>query len=108
MGCPPWNPPSRGVTPLWTPQNGVRAGSQAGVFAPLTEPEAEGVNSLSLEWGFQALMKGVKEGHSPSLSMSSPSPLGKGAKGIGPAQPNTVANPNMHCSSLFPGRQESK
>jgi hypothetical protein len=34
-GTPPWNPPSKGVLPLWTPQNGVWVVSFAGVVLTL-------------------------------------------------------------------------
>jgi len=36
-GDTPLNPRSKGVTPLWTPQNGEWVSSQVGVFAPKRE-----------------------------------------------------------------------
>ena len=48
--------------------------------SPRKEPEARGVNSPLLEIGFQTLLKGVKEGRSPSYHLV-PFPSGEGDTG---------------------------
>ena len=85
-------PCSKGITPLWTPQNGEWVSSWVKVFAPKREPERLCLQTVligsSREAGLPNTVERELKRDAGPLTTSSPSPLAKGIQGIGQLLPN--------------------